>query len=192
MPNAKSHHARIVCAAPKKEYFWSAADDTRLKDLWENSANSAAEIGVIMGKPRCGVIGRSRRLELKPRKQGRVVAPRPVKRLKADKPAVVKEKRYKLVASAPRGMGAQIVHAAVMAASVAPEVQRLERCGLFSGEGMPLLRAGLRDCSWPYDGHPPDNPHCCGARVAGEGMSYCATHADLAYPRRRSEEKEAA
>lgn len=192
MPNAKSHHARIVCAAPKKEYFWSAADDTRLKDLWENSTRSARDIGVIIGKPRCGVIGRARRLELKPRKQGCVGASRPVKRVKPDMPVAVKKKRFKFVANAPRGMGAQIMHAAVKAAEVAPDVRRLEKRGLFSGDGMPLLHAGLRDCSWPYDGHPPDNPHCCGARVAGEGMSYCATHADLAYPRRRSEEKEAA
>ncbi len=193
MKKVVPNHARIVCAAPKGSRNWSAADDASLKDLWENSTNSAQEIGDIIGRPRCGVIGRAHRLGLQPRKIGAVILSRPVKRRAAVPPAEsVKKRRITWIANAPVGIGAQIVHAATKAAEIAPEVQRVEKRGLFSGVGIRLMDARLLHCSWPYDGHAPDDPHCCGARVVREGSPYCADHAALAYPHMRAEERSVA
>ena len=160
---------------------WTDERIEELRKLWADGLSASQIATTLGGVSRNAVIGKIHRLGL----SGRVKSTRPARRTSSQQAPVA---RTRPAAPPPQQARVMAVGSAVVKVverevyEPAPEpVVEAEVVPLRNGITLDELKAS--SCRWPVGDPSSDEFRYCGAHT-GAGDTYCAAHADIAFPAR--------
>lgn len=159
---------------------WTDERIEELRKLWADGLSASQIANTLGGVSRNAVIGKIHRLGL----SGRVKAARASARRPAAAPASAPAPRPKQVTQ-PRVMavGSTVVKV-VEREQFQPAPEPVVAAAIVSlHEGVTLIDLKHSSCRWPVGDPSSDEFRYCGAHT-GAGDTYCAAHADIAFPAR--------
>jgi hypothetical protein len=166
--------------------LWSLEEDRRLRELWAGRVMSASQIGAEIGRPRNGVIGRAARLGLPMRVPAIERRQRgPDSTLPPRDPAPDRTRDPTLQRRDKQRRRARAIKYDMVPR---PPARRRQYGGYrpprhvepWTGESVPFLETGYRQCRAVVSSDTGSDARCCGAPVPyGQPFLFCDYHLSI-------------
>lgn len=158
---------------------WTAEREQALRDLWADTALSAAAIGRQLGLSKNAIVGKARRLDL-PNRPSPIITTGP--RTQASKAQARRRARVQQPPT-PKPPRAAVISTQVLAgersAQARREADRRQHRPVYVGNSAPLHYPPELTCQWIEGDLRHGGSYCGGARAPDR--PYCAAHCEVAY-----------